>query len=286
MNFSAHSQALVPKSLQWLSSPNYLRNCCVLTVSSELRLSKTACTFPATTRSCVRENQREPVGGCGAQWRKSVGGCGAQRRKAVGRGGGRRGREDVWGKTKEGNPSVAAALNGGNLWVVAALNKRRPLGGVEGDGDEKLCEGKPNKGTCGWLRRSTEEIYGWLWHSTEEGRWEGWRVTTTRNCVRENQRRELVGGCGAQRRKAVGRGGGRRRREAVWGKTKEGNLWVAAALNGGNLWVATALNGGRLLGGVEGNDVEKLCEGKPKKETCPWLRCSTEEICGWLRYSN
>jgi len=33
--------------------------------------------------------------------------------------------------------------------------------------------------------------------------------------VRENQRRELVGGCGAQRRKAVGRGGGRRRREAV-----------------------------------------------------------------------
>jgi len=86
---------------------------------------------------------------------------------------------------------------------------------VEGDSDKKLCEGKPKKGTCGWLRRSTEE-----------GRWEGCRATTTRSCVRENQRREPVGGCGAQRRKSVGgygaqrrkvvgRGGGLRRREAV-----------------------------------------------------------------------
>jgi len=96
----------------------------------------------ATRRSCVRENQkREPVGGCGAQRRKSVGGCGAQRRKAVGRGEGRRLREAVWGKTKEGNLWVDATLNEGNLWVAATLNGGRSLGGVEGDGDEKLCEG-------------------------------------------------------------------------------------------------------------------------------------------------
>ena len=80
---------------------------------------------------------------------------------------------------------------------------------VEGDGDEKkLCEGKPKKGTCGWLRR----------------------------------------GCGTQWRKAVGRGEGRRRRQVVQGKTKEGNLWVDAALNGGNLWVAATLNGGKVVG--------------------------------------
>jgi len=33
--------------------------------------------------------------------------------------------------------------------------------------------------------------------------------------VRENQKREPVGGCGAQWRKAIGRGEGRRRRETV-----------------------------------------------------------------------
>jgi len=99
--------------------------------------------------------------------------------------------------------------------VAVALNGGRPLGGVEGDDDEKLCEGKPKKGTCGWL-----------WRSTEEGRWEGWRATATRSCVRKNKRREPMGGCGAQRRKsvggygaqrrkAVGRGGGQRCREAV-----------------------------------------------------------------------
>jgi len=82
---------------------------------------------------------------------------------------------------------VAAALNGGNLWVAMALNGGRPLGGVKGDDDEKLCEGKPKKGTCGWMRRSTEEICGWLRRSTEEGRWEGWRATATRSCVRETK---------------------------------------------------------------------------------------------------
>jgi len=60
---------------------------------------------------------------------------------------------------------------------------------------------------------------------TKKNLW--WRATATRkSSVRENQKREpvggcgaqqrkSVGGCGAQRRKAVGRGGGRRRREAV-----------------------------------------------------------------------
>jgi len=42
--------------------------------------------------------------------------------------------------------------------VAAALNGGRPLGGVNGDNDEKLCEGKPKKGRepvggCGAQRR-------------------------------------------------------------------------------------------------------------------------------------
>jgi len=45
----------------------------------------------------------------------------------------------------------------GGCGVATALNGGRPLGGgVKGDGDEKLYEGKPNKETCGWMRRSTE----------------------------------------------------------------------------------------------------------------------------------
>jgi len=77
-----------------------------------------------------------------------------------------------------------------------------------------MCEGKPKKGTRPWLRRSTEEICGWLRRSTKEGHWEGWRATATRSCVRENQIREPVGGCGAQRRKSMG-GCGTQRRKAV-----------------------------------------------------------------------
>ena len=69
---------------------------------------------------------------------------------------------------------MAAALNGGNLWVVAALNGRRLLGGVKGDDDEKLCQGKPKKATVGGCGA---------------------------------QRRKSVDGCGAQQRKVVKRGG-------------------------------------------------------------------------------
>jgi len=40
----------------------------------------------------------------------------------------------------------------GNLWVDAALNGGRSLGGVEGDDDDKLCEGNSNPvGGCSVL---------------------------------------------------------------------------------------------------------------------------------------
>jgi len=55
----------------------------------------------------------------------------------------------------------------GGCGVAATLNGGRPLGGMKGDGDEKLYEGKPKKETCGWMRRSTEETCGWLRRSTE-----------------------------------------------------------------------------------------------------------------------
>ena len=55
----------------------------------------------------------------------------------------------------------------GGCDVAAALNGGRPLGGVKGDGDEKLYEGKPKKETCGWMRRSTKETCRWLRRSTE-----------------------------------------------------------------------------------------------------------------------
>ena len=64
------------------------------------------------------------------------------RRQTKIRGGGRQRREAVWGKTKKGN-----------LWVAAALNGGRPLEGMKGDSDEKLCEGKPKKGR--------EPVGGW-----------------------------------------------------------------------------------------------------------------------------